>query len=299
MIENNKLSFEPNLIEKKESWTRIKNIATRSFLIAGVGLSLLSYKELQPKTVYAHPYTEPANIIEMHSNQKITSKSYEFMNIPNDTIDKQNLFEKNIVITIDDCYNNDHTKSIFETLTKNGTTATFFPNTMYLNKNNDETVKLWREIYNSGFEIGYHTTNHEGNMSIAELQEDYTNFTSYMQDLLGEPNFSIKAVRPPYGTWDENWNKWVEQNDLLNVRWNMGPGESSNYAKALIDQNISPIVILHSRYDDARWLERNINNLKDIATQNNSNLGSVYHSLPKQTPTEQHINPILNTMEIV
>lgn len=200
MIKENELNYKDNTIESNESFQKIKNIATRSILIAGVGLSLLSHQDLQPKTVYAHSPYRSANIIEKPSKKKINADKYESMNIPNDTIEKQDLFGNNIVITIDDCYNHGHTKKLFETLRENNATATFFPNTMYLNKNNQESVKLWKDIYNAGFEIGYHTTNHEGNMSVEELQDDFHTFTNYMRDFLGEPNFSIKTARPPYGT---------------------------------------------------------------------------------------------------
>lgn len=301
MIENTK--FDPqNSSEEKgikgKTLERIKNVATKSMLIAGLGLALLSPQDIEGSRVSAQFYPEFSEVSEIPSNRKITRESYEGIKIPNDTIVQRDIFGKNIVITIDDCYDNDHTRSLFETLKDNRATATFFPNTRYLAKNNDETVRLWKDIYKSGFEIGYHTINHEKNLSVEELQEDFINFTKYMRYFLEEPNFSIKVVRPPYGIWDESWNSWVKQNNLFNIRWNMGPKQDGNYANALIEQNISPIVILHSRHDDARWLENNIDSLKDIANQNNSKVGGVYHSIPKDEPTEQHITPIYKNMEI-
>ena len=224
--------------------------------------------------------------------KRITSKSYEGLIIPNDTQEKQDIFEKNVVITIDDCYNNEHTRDIFETLKNNNVTGTFFPNTTYLDINNEETVRLWREIYEEGFEIGYHTTTHKQGMSKEELDSDFQRFTEYMRELLRDPSFSIKVVRPPYGLWDNEWNRWVEENNLFNIRWNMGPGNSSDYARVLINKNISPIIILHSRWEDANWIKNNIDELKTITDENNSVVGSVYDSIPQKKTTLKHGHPV-------
>ncbi len=215
--------------------------------------------------------------IKERYQRRVTVKSYENLNMPYDTRENPAIFGRNIVMTIDDCYG-ENSKHVFAALKEKGVTATFFPNTQYLNPKNEDTVKLWKEIYESGFEIGYHTTNHTGNMSIEELNEDFQKFTQHMRELLGDPDFSIKVARPPYGAWDDEWNKWVKQNNLFNIRWNMGPNEKSSYANALGNQNISPIVILHSRDNDVEWLKENLQELILIAKQNKSIVGSVYDS---------------------
>lgn len=65
----------------------------------------------------------------------------------------------------------------------------------------------------------------------------------------------------------------------------MGPSSSANYANVLIEQNTSPLVILHARENDTYWLKENIEKLTDIARQNNSTVGSVYDSLEEMAPT--------------
>lgn len=215
--------------------------------------------------------------IKERYNKKITAESYINLNIPNDTKEKKDLFEQNIVITIDDCYNYNHTRSLFQTLKEKNLTATFFPNTRYLNLEKEDTVKLWREIYEEGFEIGYHTTNHVKGMSVEELNQDFEAFTQHMRALLGDSTFTIKTVRPPYGSWNEQWNNWVKQNDLFNVRWNMDPTLEASHAETLKEQGISPIVILHSRWEDVDWLNRNVQELLNITKEDNGIVGSVYN----------------------
>ena len=207
---------------------------------------------------------------------KVTASSYEHFDVPNDTKGNENFFGKNIVVTIDDCYSNEYTRELFETLREGDVTATFFPNTRYLSMKNEETVKLWKEIYESGFEIGYHTANHTDGMNKEMLNQDFDDFVRHMRELLGDPEFSIKVVRAPYGNWDSDWMDWVKERGLFNVRWNVGPNQGSDYVRSILKNDISPIVILHSRYEDTRWLSNMLPELVDIAKENGSRVGSVY-----------------------
>lgn len=269
------------MIEK--TLQKAKYIAFSGFIIAGISSTLLSPIFCQLKPVSAHPPYYSSENVETVSTKRITKESYDGIHIPNDTIAQKDLFGKNIVITIDDCYNIKYTRRLFETLKARNATATFFPNTMYLSKYNQDTIDLWREIYDSGFEIGYHSTNHKAYMSVNNLQEDFQKFTEHMRELLGDPDFSIKSVRPPYGAWDKNWICWVEQNELLNVRWNMSVGGKMSYTMSLIEKSHSPIFILHAKHYDTLWLEDNIDHLNTLALDNNSIVGSVFDSLEKNT----------------
>ncbi len=219
--------------------------------------------------------------IKERFGQRITAESYQGLNIPHDTREQKDIFGENIVMTIDDCYDHNTVRFFFETLKKNGHTATFFPNTEHINIKNEDVIKLWREIYEEGFEIGYHTTNHTARMTQEELSKDFEEFTLFMRELLGDSNFSIKTVRPPYGLWDDEWDSWVEKNNLFNITWNMDVTRDASYANGLIYRGISPIILLHPKEEDVNWLKQNIRGLNWIVEQKDSSIGSVYSSIPK------------------
>lgn len=204
----------------------------------------------------------------------------EKVELPFDTIEDIALFGNNIVITIDDCYHHDNVRAIFELLKAHDIKATFFPNTNYLTLD-DETKQLWQDIYHSGFDIGYHTTNHYPDYSFNQLINDFEAFTEHMRSLLEDDTFSITFVRAPYGVWTYDWQKWVEQNNLMSVRWNVVIENPITRVEDLIEQNISPIILLHTGYYDVKWLEDNIESLLEIAEENSSLIGSVRQCLPK------------------
>lgn len=171
-----------------------------------------------------------------------------------------------VLITIDDCASEELTRRMFETLNSRGLRATFFPNTTYMV---GQDPQLWRDIVAAGFEIGYHTQNHDGNMSVSQLEADFVGFETSVRQVLGDENYQVTVVRPPYGSWDENWNAWVGNNGLHTVRWGMVPSNDAgmDYFRAVIDRGVpgtGPIVLLHPREFDAAWLDENIGSMMDL-----------------------------------
>ncbi len=212
----------------------------------------------------------------------VNADRYEDIQLPFDTMsDRGGMFDNNIVITIDDCYNNQHVRAIFELLKNNGLRATFFPNTNYL-LFDEETISLWQEIYQAGFEIGYHTTNHATHLSYADLEEDFWAFTQHMRALLEDDSFEINLVRAPYGVWYENWYLWSANNGLMSVDWNVLTEHQPERAELRLQEGISPIILLHSTAFDVEWLNANLNQLIMLARQYDGIVGSVYDCVHRE-----------------
>jgi peptidoglycan/xylan/chitin deacetylase (PgdA/CDA1 family) len=211
----------------------------------------------------------------------VDARSYEGIQLPYDSAKEPALFDNNIVITVDDCYHNHHVRAIFELLKDNGLTATFFPNTNYL-KFDDETISLWREIYQAGFEIGYHTTHHGKDLSYEALDQDFLIFTEHMREMLGDDNFSINLVRAPYGEWYENWHRWAMDNGFMSMRWNVLTEHSPKRANDKLEEGVSPVVLLHSTALDVDWLNKNLIKLIKIARRYDGIVGSVHDCIHRE-----------------
>lgn len=91
----------------------------------------------------------------------VTERERRTFVYPDDIRGNESFWGKDVLITIDDCNNLEETRKMFNSLQSRGLKATFFPNSNYLPLDNNEVVSLWREMYQAGFEIGYHTRSHE------------------------------------------------------------------------------------------------------------------------------------------
>lgn len=173
-------------------------------------------------------------------------------------------FVNNILLTIDDASIESNTQAIFELLHQNGMTATFFPNTRYIRNHNPQ---LWRDIALAGFDIGYHTVNHSPYMTPEELTVDFRLFQQEIRDILNNPSYTIRYVRPPDGVWDENWMLWANASQLQTVRWNMTTvTDDLGYIEAVLQNRIQggSIILLHTSYKDIQWLEANLLSLRNL-----------------------------------
>jgi len=187
--------------------------------------------------------------------------------------------EKDILITIDDCYDVDATQSMLSVLKEHNAKASFFPNSDYLKLDKPEIVSLWKDIYASGFDIGYHTTNHTSGLTVEQLKADFAQFTDHMRVLLDEPDFQIQFVRPPEGNWNNDWMSWVESEKLTNVKWNFVPNarnSSVEYFTAVRKhENGGGILLLHPRDFDTTWLTNHMGELTDLAESDGSSVTSL------------------------
>jgi peptidoglycan/xylan/chitin deacetylase (PgdA/CDA1 family) len=175
----------------------------------------------------------------------------------------------NILLTIDDCADEQLTREMFDLLVEKGITATFFPNTSYMI---EQDPQLWRDIVAADFEIGYHTRLHVDSMSEAELDDDFTLFQQEVRETLDEPDYTITLVRPPYGIWDDSWMAWTETHGFHTVRWNVVPRARLrvDYVAAVFNDmdEGGRIVLLHPRQTDMWWLEAHVDELLALTDEN-------------------------------
>jgi peptidoglycan/xylan/chitin deacetylase (PgdA/CDA1 family) len=180
----------------------------------------------------------------------------------------------NIVLTIDDCANEQLTRQMFDLLVEHNMTATFFPNTVYMTQ---QDPQLWRDIVDAGFEIGYHTRLHVEGMTEEELAADFALFEDEVRAVLGDETYSINLVRPPYGMWDDSWRAWTEANDLHTVRWNISARArlDMDYVAAIVNnmEQGGRIILLHPRRTDMWWLEAHIEELLALTDEQGQEFG--------------------------
>lgn len=178
--------------------------------------------------------------------------------------------KNNILITIDDCIDEVLTREMFEFLVEREITAVFFPLGSEFIEHDPE---LWREIVAAGFEVGYHTRDHIGNMTIPELEEDFAIFEADLRVVLDDPDYEIRYVRPPYGLWDRNWLDWAEANDLHTVRWNLVTRYdlTMEYFEAVLHHaQGGGIVLVHPRPTDMNWLENHLDEVIALTTDDDT-----------------------------
>jgi peptidoglycan-N-acetylmuramic acid deacetylase len=182
----------------------------------------------------------------------------------------------NIVLTIDDCSIEENVRIIFNTLRDHGLTATFFPNTHYINQ---QDPQLWRDIVASGFEIGYHTRNHYAYLTPDELNGDFDLFQEEIRTILGDPNYTIRYVRPPRGVWNDDWMTWARSRGLLTVQWSFTSPEITNdlFIGILHHPNGGGILLMHTSLSDLDWLNDHLDWMMSLQQDEGSayRLGSV------------------------
>lgn len=167
----------------------------------------------------------------------------------------------NILFTIDDCYDEVLTLEMFELLRSYDIQAVFFPLSTQVVKHDQA---MWQMIVESGYEIGYHTRDHQEGKTVEELEDDFALFQQEIREVLDNPDYEIHYVRPPYGVWDDNWLTWAEANNLTTVRWNIVTRYDltmSYFEAVLRHEEGGGIVLMHPRPTDINWLKDNLDDV--------------------------------------
>lgn len=168
--------------------------------------------------------------------------------------------EPQIAITVDDCYNADHVRTMVDLCKKYDIPITFFVVGSALKI---EDQPLWQEAIDAGCEIGNHTWNHpnlaELNSSNIQFQLDRTE--EKLDEVLGY-SYPMQVMRPPYGTLSTNPDRisdsWVR--DAIGaagypyaVRWDV---DETDADRALRKTKNGSILIYHANRKDVRCLEK-------------------------------------------
>ncbi len=208
---------------------------------------------------------------------------------PIDIFGNETFLRGNIFITIDDCYDSDLLERLLNLLTEKEVKASFFPNSTYVQTNNESHVNLWRGIYENGHDIGYHTVSHTSGMNPNELEEDFRNFQETFKQIITDNTFEIKLVRPPGGNWNQDWLIWVRENNLTNVRWNYVPNNQSSETVIRATMNHPEgggIILLHTRRFDVNWLQNNLDILIELAKEQGGLVTSIGEAINNNCLTD-------------
>ncbi len=131
---------------------------------------------------------------------------------------------KRVAITVDDCYNKDLLKAIFELVNQYGVRITFFPLGDQLHEKDRE---IWRAIAASNCEIGSHSMHHTKMTAISRsgITIHLYRFQECLDAALGY-HYGVVSMRPPYGA--------IESSDASETRKVMNTVRAYGYDHAVL-----------------------------------------------------------------
>lgn len=155
-----------------------------------------------------------------------------------------------IAITVDDCYNLDNVRAIFDLCKEYGVPMTFFVcgTSMMV-----EHRGLWTEIIDFGCEIGNHTYGHK---NLAEANNTSIRYQilrnqQALDTVLGY-HYEMQVFRPPYGKWNRYVREIVQEYGYEKlVLWDV---DSTNAKKAYRGTQDGSILIFHANKADVKCL---------------------------------------------
>lgn len=123
-----------------------------------------------------------------------------------------------VLLTFDDAPDQ-YALEIAKKLDRLDAPAIFFVNGMYLD--NAEGEDMLKEIHKLGFEIGNHSYTHPDltTLSYEEQLDEIKSVNDRVEEIIGvRPRF----IRPPFGLFDENTIKAIEQEQMTLMNWTYG-----------------------------------------------------------------------------
>ena len=165
---------------------------------------------------------------------------------------------KRVAVTMDDCYDRERVREAFELCKQYGVVMTFFPLGDQLKAKDAE---LWREIADSGCEIGSHTMHHTKmtHMSRAGIATHLYRFQECLDEVLGY-HYGVVSVRPPFGSYRTDDGKIYKTMESVFksygyehiVLWDVSQTEAE---KAKKDVKNGSILLYHARARDVKCLK--------------------------------------------
>ncbi len=156
---------------------------------------------------------------------------------------------KLVAITFDDGPGK-HTKKLLSILKQYKAKATFF----LLGIEAQKYPELIKMIYNQGHEIGNHSYSHK-NFATINKKEIIAQIR-VTNDIIKSavPKAKITSFRPPYGSYNKQILKIIEQEKLANILWSVDIKDWQNrFNKNICDQTITntkpgAIILMHDIY---------------------------------------------------
>lgn len=177
-----------------------------------------------------------------------TEKETMFANASAGTA-KQELEVKKIALTFDDGPHPYYTEQLLDGLKERGVKATFFVTGEHAKLHPDIIKRMQEE----GHLIGNHTYNHiqlkSNNRDEFKNQLIQTN--KVIEEITGE---EVQYVRPPYGTWDKNFE---EELNMFPVLWTVDPLDWCSTNVACIAEKVvdkaeeNDIILMHDYYESS------------------------------------------------
>ena len=168
-----------------------------------------------------------------------------------------------IAITIDDCYDRNWVREIFQLCQSLGVRCTFYPVGDQLKQDalKPGDVELWREIAASDCEIGTHTHHHLSMESMTAYNVRlYVKYPQAVLDQVLGYHYPIQTVRPPFGAVGKtnaqvqnirtNLNKVGYHHTVL---WDVS---QTNPDLAIDDVRNGSILLYHARHKDFVCLQQ-------------------------------------------
>ena len=162
-----------------------------------------------------------------------------------------------IAITVDDCFDKEYARKIFELCVSYNVPVTFFP---LGNQLKQKDADLWQAMAASPLvEIGSHTQNHTSwkNMHRDGINMHVYRFQESLDAVLGY-HYQIKSLRPPYGhtsgknVSQEGVKKILARYDIQHViLWDVS---QTNASKAIKQVKNGSILLYHARKKDYNCL---------------------------------------------
>ena len=159
--------------------------------------------------------------------------------------------QKQIAITIDDCYDTDHVLAAIELCEEFEIPVTFFPIGNALKYADGE---LWQRAIDVGCEIGNHSWGHKDLTGLSDRQIRFQMLRTQqkLDGMLGY-HYPMQVMRPPYGTTSKRVSTAVASVGYLSVvKWDVSQTDAG---KAFHDVQSGSILLYHARSKDIRCLK--------------------------------------------